>query len=295
MGSLKEVRNRIVSVKSTQQITRAMKVVSASKLRKAQGRIIQMRPYAIKLAGMLSQLSGSLEGTDAAKYYTVKPVKKVLVIVVTSDRGLAGSFNGSIAKETVRLLNGKYGSQFKAGNVDIIPVGKKARDYFQKAKASMPEEHTAIFQDLTYEAAEDIAKRAIDAFLEGKYDAIDIVYNQFKNAAVFIPTVEQFLPIPTPEVKEGEKKKSRIEYIFEPSQEAIVTKLIAQSLKVSFFRTLLESNAAEHGARMTAMDKATENAEDLLKALKLQYNKERQATITKEILEIVGGAQALNN
>ncbi len=294
MGSLKEVRNRLVSVKSTQQITKAMKVVSAAKLRKAQSRIVQMRPYAQKLQGMLSQLSGSLDGSDGKKFYQIRPVKKVLMIVITSDRGLAGSFNSSIAKETLRLMKEKYPAALAAGNIDIITVGKKGRDFFAKTKFTMVEEHATLFTHLTFEAADEIAQRIMQSFLDGKYDAIDLIYNKFKNAAVFIPSVERFLPIPVEQVKPG-AKASKIDYIFEPSQEAIVGRLISQSLRVNFFRTLLESNAAEHGARMTAMDKATENAEDLLRALKLQYNKERQATITKEILEIVGGAQALNS
>ena len=293
MGSLKEVRNRLVSVKSTQQITKAMKVVSAAKLRKAQGRIVQMRPYAQKLQAILGQLAESLEGSEGKKFYAVRPVKKVLIVAITSDRGLAGAFNSYIVKEAIRQMKETYGPQLKTKNIDVITVGKKAYDYFSKRDYNLIKEHNSIFSDLTYEAADKIAGNIMQAFLDEKYDAVDLVYNQFKNAAVFIPTVEHFLPIPVAATKEG-VKKSKTDYIFEPSQEAIVGRLISQSLRVNFFRTLLESNAAEHGARMTAMDKATENAEDLLRALKLQYNKERQATITKEILEIVGGAQALN-
>lgn len=294
MGSLKEVRNRIVSVKSTQQITRAMKVVSAAKLRRAQSRIVLMRPYAAKLQSLLSHLSNSLEGSDAMKYYAERPVKNILVVVVTSDRGLAGSFNSTIAKESVRILNTTYAEQMRNGTVDLITIGKKGRDFFKKAKANIIEEHNTIFNNLTFEAADDIASRVMQMFVDGKYDAVEIVYNRFKNAAVFLSTVERFLPIPVETEHSDSKKGFDVDYIFEPTKEAIVAQLISQSLKVNFFRTLLESNAAEHGARMTAMDKATDNAEELLRALKLQYNKERQATITKEILEIVGGAAAAN-
>ncbi|MDQ3071853.1 MAG: ATP synthase F1 subunit gamma [Bacteroidota bacterium] len=297
MGSLKEVRNRITSVKSTQQITRAMKVVAAAKLRRAQQRIVQMRPYAHKLQDLLSHLSGSLEGSDVARFYEVRPVRKVLVITVTSDRGLAGSFNSQVIKESFKLITEQYSTTISGGTVDFITVGKKARDYYRKQQSSIVSENVTIFTNLTYEAAEQIATFAMTAYLKGDYDAVDIVYNRFKNAAIYLPTVERFLPIPIEEEKKEEKgvKNYVPDYIFEPGKEEIITRLINQSLKINFFRTLLESNAAENGARMTAMDKATDNAEDLIRALKLQYNKERQASITKEILEIVGGAQALNN
>jgi F-type H+-transporting ATPase subunit gamma len=292
LGNLKEVRNRIASVKSTQQITKAMKVVSAAKLRKAQQRIVQMRPYARKLQDLLTHLSSSLEGSEAMKFYDMRPVKRVLVVIVTSDRGLAGSFNSAVSKEAVRMIHEKY----TGATVEMMTAGKKGRDYFKRIKSNIVQEHNTLFTNLTYEAAEQIAADVMKQFTTKQYDAVEVVYNQFKNAAVYIPTIEQFLPIP---VQSHEEKKEKghsyaVDYIFEPSQEEIVARLIDQSLKVNFFRTLLESNAAEHGARMTAMDKASENAEDLIRKLKLQYNKERQATITKEILEIVGGAQALN-
>jgi F-type H+-transporting ATPase subunit gamma len=295
MGSLKEVRNRITSVKSTQQITRAMKVVSAAKLRKAQQRIIQMRPYAEKLHDLLAHLSSSLEGSDAVKYYETRPVRRVLVVVVTSDRGLAGSFNSAIVKEVYRTIAGKHG-QVAADNLDLIAVGKKGYDLLRKSKYKMVQQHLSLFNNLAYEEVEEIANFVMQAFVNKEYDAVEIVYNRFKNAAVYNTTVETFLPIQVNhEEDHGKGKKNfEVDYIFEPSKEEIVSQLILQSLKVNFYRTLLESNAAEHGARMTAMDKATDNAEDLLKALKLAYNKERQATITKEILEIVSGAQALN-
>lgn len=296
MGSLKEVRNRIVSVKSTQQITRAMKVVSAAKLRKAQQRITQMRPYALKLQSLLSHLSNSLEGSDAMKYFEERPVRRVLLVIVTSDRGLAGSFNSVIVKEAIKALQSKY-NHLDASNVDVLTVGKKGGDVYRKAKHTLVDQHNTMFTNLTYDASEAIANKVMDLFVDGTYDAVDVVYNQFKNAAVYIPTVERFLPVPVAAEEKSDDKghaHEMVDYIFEPSKEEIVAQLITQSLRVSFFRTLLESNAAEHGARMTAMDKATDNAEDLLNALKLQYNKERQASITKEILEIVGGAKALN-
>jgi F-type H+-transporting ATPase subunit gamma len=296
MGSLKEVRNRIVSVKSTQQITKAMKVVSAAKLRKAQGRIVQMRPYALKLKDMLQNLSGSLEGSDAMKFYEQRPVKRVLLVIVTSDRGLAGSFNSSITKEGVRLIESKYGVQAGSKQLDILTIGKKGRDAFKKGnRYNVIQEHNTLFNNLNYEAVDEIASFVMQEFLDKNYDAVDVIYNQFKNAAVYNTIVEQFLPIPVNQEANNSGKQFEVDYIFEPSKEEIVAQLVKQSLKVNFFRTLLESNAAEHGARMTSMDKATDNAEELIKALKLQYNKERQATITKEILEIVGGAQALNS
>ncbi|MDZ4839354.1 MAG: ATP synthase F1 subunit gamma [Bacteroidota bacterium] len=289
MGNLKEVRNRIASVKSTQQITKAMKMVSAAKLRKAQQRIVLMRPYAVKLKQMLSQLSASLEGSEALKFYEARPVKNVLVIVISADRGLAGSFNSSIGKEAIRSLKGKYQNI----KVDIVTVGKKGRDAIIRANFTPFQENNGFFNKLTYEAAESIAEYAMQSFIDGKYDVVELVYNQFKNAAIFLTTSEQFLPIQ--ENSEEGKSQFNVDYIFEPSKEEIVAQLVYQSLKIDFFRAVLESNAAEHGARMTAMDKATENASDLLKDLKLRYNRERQAAITNEILEIVGGAKALNS
>ncbi|MCX6350618.1 MAG: ATP synthase F1 subunit gamma [Bacteroidetes bacterium] len=288
MGNLKEVRNRIVSVKSTQQITKAMKVVSAAKLRRAQQRITQMRPYALKLQELLGNLAGSVEGSPAAKYFSVRPVKNVLLIAVTSDRGLAGGYNSIIVKEVLNAVKNTY----PGCKIDIITVGKKAKDGLRRFNYNIIEEHNTLFSNLTFEAADDIASRVMDKFIAGDYDAVDILYNRFKNAGIYLPTAERFLPVTKP-AKDEKAKDFKHDYIFEPSQEAIVGKLVQQSLKISFFRTLLESNTAEHGARMTAMDKATDNAEDLLRALKLSYNKERQATITKEILEIVSGAQAL--
>jgi F-type H+-transporting ATPase subunit gamma len=302
MPSLKEVRNKIVSVNNMQKITKAMKVVSAAKLRKAQQRIVQMRPYAHKLQDLLSHLSGSMEGSEGARFYEKRPVNKVLVIAITSDSGLAGSFNSVVIKDAVRIIREDYAGQYGSKNLDVLAIGKKSTAFFKKNKYNVIQEHNTLFKNLNYEAAEEIAAFAIQLFLDKEYDAIDIVYNRFKNAAVYLPTVEHFLPIPVqaPEAhKEAEtahkEKHYSPDYIFEPSQEEIVGRLINQSLKINFFRMLLESNAAEHGARMTAMDKASDNAEDLLGQYKLAYNKARQATITKEILEIVSGAAALGS
>jgi F-type H+-transporting ATPase subunit gamma len=301
MPSLKEVRNKIVSTRNMQKITKAMKVVSAAKLRKAQQRIVQMRPYAHKLQEMLSHLSGSSEGSDAAKFFDNRPVNRVLVVAITSDSGLAGSFNGSILKDSVLLIKKTYADQYNAKNVDVLAVGKKSAAFFKKNNYKVIQEHTTLFKNLNYDAASEIASFMVDQFLTKNYDAVDIIYNRFKNAAVYIPTTERFLPVPvivedhnTTATSQGSNQKHYSpDYIFEPSQEEILSRLIVQSLKTSFFRALLESNTAEHGARMTAMDKASENAEELLNKYKLAYNKARQATITKEILEIVGGAAAL--
>jgi len=301
MPSLKEVRNKIVSTRNMQKITKAMKVVSAAKLRKAQQRIVQMRPYAHKLQEMLSHLSGSSEGSDAAKFFDNRPVNRVLVVAITSDSGLAGSFNGSILKDSVLLIKKTYAEQYNAKNVDVLAVGKKSAAFFKKNNYKVIQEHTTLFKNLNYDAASEIASFMVDQFLTKNYDAVDIIYNRFKNAAVYIPTTERFLPVPvivedhnTTATSQGSNQKHYSpDYIFEPSQEEILSRLIVQSLKTSFFRALLESNTAEHGARMTAMDKASENAEELLNKYKLAYNKARQATITKEILEIVGGAAAL--
>ena len=298
MANLKEVRIRIGSVKSTQQITKAMKVVSAAKLRKAQQRIVQMRPYAEKLQYMLGQLADSLDGSDAQKWYQVRTPKKVLVVVITSDRGLAGGFNSAIIKETTKQVREKYKSN--SIEVDFFTIGKKAKDGIKRDKSNnIFQSDDVIFSNLNYDDANVIVNQIMELFLKGTYDAVDVVYNKFKNAAIYFTTFERFLPIAPAEKTDvkssASNSKMMTNYIFEPSKEEILSQLIEMSLRTNFFRYLLDSNAAEHGARMTAMDKATDNAEELIKALKLQYNKERQAVITKEILEIVGGAQALNS
>jgi F-type H+-transporting ATPase subunit gamma len=294
MANLKEVRARISSVISTQQITKAMKLVSATKLRRAQTAIVQMRPYAAKLQSIMANLSGA--GTDiVAPYFTVRETGKVLVIVITSDRGLCGAFNANVFKKASQLINTKYATQKAAGKVTVIPIGKKGFEAFQKTSVRVNPDYRETFLTLNAELAFNIAHHIIQLYLTREYDVVEIVYNQFKNASTQILVSEQFLPISTEATKESKDKKpvAAINYIFEPSQEEILSELIPRTLKTQFYRALLESVAGEHGARMIAMDKATENAGELLKALKLQYNQARQAAITNEISEIVGGAAAL--
>jgi F-type H+-transporting ATPase subunit gamma len=290
MANLKEVRQRIVSVSSTQQITSAMKMVSAAKLRRAQDAIIQMRPFANKLREIFENLAGSLSGSDSI-YSKERKAEKVLLVVVSSNRGLCGGFNSNVIKLTNRLSNEKYAEQKKAGNVHILAIGKKAADYFRKSQLKLVAAHNELFDKLTYENTAVVAEKIMSQFAGGEYDRVEIIYNQFKNAAVQILVNEQFLPVAAPK---GGKKQTH-DYIFEPSQEAIVKDLIPKTLKTQLFKAVLDSNAAEHGARMTAMHKATDNAKELLRNLRINYNKARQAAITGEILEIVGGAEALNN
>jgi F-type H+-transporting ATPase subunit gamma len=295
MPSLKEVKNRIASVKSTQQITRAMKMVAASKLRRAQGRLLQMRPYAQKLAQILQNVSDSL-GEDVVNEYAVqREVKNVLLIVISSDRGLCGSFNSSIFRATRELISQEYSEYQKSGRLHILPVGLKGHAFFKKRDYHLNDSYKDLFSDPSFDHVKDAAVFAMDEFVEGKYDKVIIIYNEFKNVATQVLRFEQFLPITSlAQTDEAEtEKKASVDYIFEPSVRYIVEELIPQSLKVQFYKAFLESNAAEHGARMTAMDKATDNAGELLKELRLQYNRTRQAVITKEILEIVAGAEAL--
>jgi F-type H+-transporting ATPase subunit gamma len=291
MSSLKEVRIRIASVKSTQQITSAMKMVSASKLKRAQNAILKMRPYAAKLKEILENLSASLDTTDSI-YSREKKIQKVLLICVTSNRGLCGAFNSNAIKLTLNVLQKKYAEQYKNGNVDIIGIGKNAAEYFLKRKYPVIEINTKILDSTSFENAAPIAEKLMKWFETGKYDRIEIIYNQFKNAGVQILVDEQYLPVAPPKTTTS-AKKLQSDYIFEPGKNEIVTELIPKSLKIQFYKVLLDSVASEHGARMTAMHKATDNADGLIKELKLSYNKARQATITKEILEIVSGAEAL--
>jgi len=291
MPGLKEVRTRIASVKSTQQITSAMKMVSASKLKRAQNAIVKMRPYAGKLKEILENLSASLDSTDGI-YSKERKVQKVLVIVVTSNRGLCGAFNGNVLKSAVSMINTKYNEINKSGNLDIICIGKKGADFMLKRKYHVIDTNMQILDSLTFENVAPIADNLMKSFVGGKYDRIEVVYNQFKNAAVQILSTEQYLPITKAKTEQG-KSKQVSDYIFEPSKEEIVSQLIPKSLKIQFYKMLLDSVASEHGARMTAMHKATDNADSLMKELRLTYNKARQAAITKEILEIVGGAEAL--
>ena len=293
MANLKEVRTRIQSVKSTQQITKAMKMVAASKLRKAQDAILQMRPYVQKLYGILGNAASSLDAEHQSVYSIERDIKKVLVVVITSDRGLCGAFNTNSIKAALSLIKEKYKTQEESNNLWILAIGKKSFEYFKKRKYRVIEDYYQLFSDLSFDKVKDAADFAMRGFLDGEFDAVDLVYNEFKNVATQILRKEQFLPIKTDE-NEDENKPST-DYIFEPSVEFIVQEMIPRTLKVQFYKAILESNASEHGARMTAMDQATDNAGELLNDLRLVYNRSRQAAITNEILEIVGGAEALEN
>ncbi|WP_162054099.1 ATP synthase F1 subunit gamma [Pontibacter pamirensis] len=294
MASLKEVRGRITSVSSTQQITKAMKMVSAAKLRRAQDNILRMRPYAQRLSGILANLSSQTEGSENNIYSAKREVvNNVLIIAVTSDRGLAGAFNANIVKGVVALIDSKYRSQAVAGNVTVLAIGKKGLDAFKKKGVPLIEDYSNVFANISFDNVRPAAERAMAGFVAREFDQVDLVYNEFKNVATQIVRQEQFLPIEEKPVEVTDKAALLVDYTFEPSKEQIIEELIPKSLKIQVYKAVLESNAAEHGARMTAMDKATENAGELLKQLKLTYNRTRQAAITKEILEIVGGAEAL--
>lgn len=290
MPSLKEVKNRIQSVNSTQQITKAMKMVAAAKLRKSQDRIIQLRPYSERLATILANVSATLS-TAENPFAEVREINRVLLVVVTSDRGLCGSFNSNVIKEAVSLINTRYAAQHAAGNLTLLCIGRRGYEYFSRRKFPMMEGFTDIFGHLSFDSSRAAAEAVMAAFLDGTFDRVEILFNEFKNVATQILRSETFLPLTAaPQQRES---VNEVDYIFEPSKEEIIQELIPKSLKITFYRALLESNASENGARMTAMDKATENAAELLKSLKLTYNRTRQAAITKEILEIVGGAEAL--
>ncbi|NAS31667.1 ATP synthase F1 subunit gamma [Flavobacteriaceae bacterium R38] len=286
MANLKEIRNRIASVKSTMQITSAMKMVSAAKLKKAQDAITAMRPYADKLTELLQSLSATLDADSGSKFSDQREVNKVLVVAITSNRGLCGAFNSNIIKESSSLANEKYSGK----QVDFVTIGKKGNDILGKS-FTIIENNNGVFDDLTFDNVAEIAQKLMDLFTDGSYDKIEIVYNKFKNAATQIIMTEQFLPI-VPVEAEGD---TNLDYIFEPSKEKIVETLIPKSLKTQLYKAIRDSFASEHGARMTAMHKATDNAGELRDSLTLTYNKARQAAITNEILEIVGGAEALNN
>jgi F-type H+-transporting ATPase subunit gamma len=285
MANLKEIRNRITSISSTMQITSAMKMVSAAKLKKAQDAITAMRPYAEKLTELLQNLSATLDGDVGGDYTSQREIKKVLVVAITSNRGLCGAFNTNVIKEV------KNRSDYYAGKqVDVFAIGKKGNDILSKS-LTVIDNQSAIFDDLTFDNVAQIAEVLTQKFVAGEYDRIELVYNQFKNAATQIIQTEQFLPLAP---IESDKPASSGDYIFEPSKEEIVLTLIPKSLKTQLYKGIRDSFASEHGARMTAMHKATDNATELRDQLKLTYNKARQAAITNEILEIVGGAEALN-
>ncbi|WP_127846035.1 ATP synthase F1 subunit gamma [Psychroflexus aestuariivivens] len=286
MANLKELRSRISSVSSTMQITKAMKMVSAAKLNKAQSAIEDMRPYAEKLNELLQSLSASLDNDTNSPYSNQREVQNVLIVAISSNRGLAGAFNSNIVKRVNTMISENYANQ----NVKLVSIGKKACDVLKK-KHEFISTHDAIYNDLSYEDVAEIAESLMTQFKNGSFDKIEIVYNSFRNAATQIVTTEQFLPIKPASQKSGEEKSS--DYIFEPNKVEIVENLIPKSLKIQLFKAIRDSVASEHGARMTAMHKATDNATDLRDDLKLSYNKARQASITNEILEIVAGAEAL--
>jgi len=292
MANLKEVRIRIASVQSTQQITKAMKMVSAAKLKRATNAIIQLRPYATKLKEILGNLSASLEGSSSPFIQEREP-NKVLIVVVSSNRGLAGAFNMNVIKATNNLIAEKYSEQLKNGNVSIVAIGKKSQDFFEKRNYNVIGNNNEVYSELTFENVTKITEAIMEGFAKGEYDRVELVYNRFKNAAVQILTTEQLIPL-TSGQEAAEEKSTNVDYILEPSQEEIVEQLIPKSIKIQLYKAVLDSHASEHGARMTSMDKATENAGDLLKALKLSYNQARQAAITTELTEIVSGAAALN-
>jgi F-type H+-transporting ATPase subunit gamma len=298
MANLKEIRTRISSVKSTQQVTSAMKMVSAAKLRKAQDAIIQMRPYAHELQKILANLTASLESGIENQYTSRPNVRKILLIAIASNRGLCGGFNSNIIKKVSELVNTTYADYYMRKSVDIITIGRKAAEGLKARNIKIDGSYDDIYEGLTFKRVSEIAQNVMNDYAEGTYDKVEIIYNQFKNAAVQQLTVEQFLPvnISAEEPGNGETGKTvKPDYIFEPSAKAIIETVIPRSLKIQFFKAMLESVASEHGARMTAMHIATDNATELIYQLRLTYNKARQAAITNEILEIVNGANALSN
>ena len=292
MANLKAIRIRITSVKSTRQITSAMKMVSAAKLRKAQDKIVRLRPYANKLYEILVGLSQSLADSEIENVYGRTSLPgKVLIVVITSNRGLCGAFNSNVIKEVKRLIAEKYVDQYQKGNLRLLTIGKKGYDYFRKLDVPMLGEQNNLLNDLTFENVSVLAESIMKSFAEGEFDRVELVYNQFKNAAVQYLTDEVFLPVQ--EVSAGKLKTAPVDYIYEPTKEEIVKELIPKSLKIQFYKALLDSFVSEHGARMTSMHKATDNATTMIRDLTLQYNKARQAAITNAILEVVSGAEAL--
>lgn len=289
-GQLKEVRNRIASVQSTQQITKAMKMVSAAKLRRAQEAILQMRPYAQKLQEVLSNIISNIEGGTSIKLAEERTVEKVLFIVITSDRGLAGAYNSNIIKLAKQTIAEKYSTQLNKGNITIWGIGKKGYESFTKAGYKTSADYKDVFLNLKFETVQAASQAAMKAFENKEFDAVELVYSEFKNAATQRFAVEQFLPIPKVQKKAGAKKA---DFIFEPDKEELIAELMPKILNTQLYKAVLDANASEHGARMTAMDKASDNANELLKTLRISYNRARQAAITTELTEIVSGAAAL--
>jgi F-type H+-transporting ATPase subunit gamma len=293
MANLKEVKGRIQSVISTQQITKAMKMVAAAKLRRAQDRIIQVRPFSAKLSAIMQNITNAIDTTQVENPYSeVREINRVLLVVVTSDRGLCGAFNSNIFRQVRSLIEEKYNRQSKNGGLYIMPIGKRSVEFFNKRGYQTISQFSGLMGKLMFDDVRDAAEFTISSFVEGRFDKVEIVYNEFKNVATQIVRAENFLPIANPELNIS--GGSSTDYIFEPNQSFIFGEVVPKSLKIQFYKALLESNAAENGARMTAMGQATDNAGELLKELKLTYNRTRQAAITKEILEIVGGAEALS-
>lgn len=297
MANLKEIRSRITSVSSTKQITSAMKMVSAAKLKRAQDAITQMRPYAEKLQELLGNLSASADiGKTDSKYTQIREVERVLIVCITSNRGLAGAFNSSVIKATMNRIRTEHAGK----EVIVLSIGKKAADFFKKTEyhitgTTLPGNLERLYDSLNFNDVAEVAEKVMRTYAGGQFDKVELIYNQFVNAASQVVKTEDFLPIKPTEKEESSEQKQLTDYIFEPNKEFIVQELIPKSLKIQFYKAILDSYAAEHGARMTAMHKATDNASELINDLKLVYNKARQASITNEILEIVGGAEALNN
>ena len=298
MGSLKEVRIRIASVISTQQITKAMKMVSASKLRRAQNAITQMRPYAEKQNLMLSNILSNLDGDAETTFGKEREIQNAAIVVVTSNRGLCGAFNTNVIKAAAEVINGKYAAQRDSGKLSIICIGKKGFDFYRRRYPNLVVgDFVDIFNDLSFDNVKRAASMVMDGFEQRKFDHVTIAYGRFKNAAMQFPEAEQFLPVRKMEVQKtaAPVSKKKADYVFEPDQATLLQELVPSILQTSFYKCLLDTHASEHGARMTAMDKATENANEMLKNLKINYNKARQEAITKELSEIVGGAAALES
>lgn len=296
-GQLKEVRNRIRSVQSIQQITKAMKMVSAAKLRRAQDAIVQMRPYAIKLQEMLQNIVSNSDGSTELSLAAERPVEEVLLVVITSDRGLCGAYNMNLIKLAKQTISNRYKEQFEKGHVTILPIGKKGYDYFTRHNYKVDNTYWNLFTNLSFEEVQRASADVMKSFIDKKYDVVEIIYSQFRNAVVQEFQVERFLPIPrvVPQKEAGKETSSQLkaDFIFEPGREALINELMPKILNTQFFKAMLDANASEHGARMTSMDKASDNAEELLRNYRISYNRARQAAITTELTEIVSGAAAL--
>ena len=292
MANLKEIRTRISSVKTTRQVTSAMKMVSAAKLKKAQNAILQIRPYAEKLSELLSSLSAALDNNADSVYTVQRDPEKVLIVLISSNRGLCGGFNSYVSKLGIQVAKTKYKQQYQSGKLDFIVIGKQGGKILRSYQIKEQADKNYLFDNLNFESVSGEVQLIMDMFVSGKYDRVELVYNKFINAAVQQQICEQFLPV-LPSVSEN-KKQINSNYLYEPSLDMIVEELIPRSLKIQFYKALLDSHAAEHGARMTAMHKATDNATDLINELTLNFNKARQAAITNAILEVTNGAEALN-